>query len=123
MHPSIVTVLALAVTTATAFNVTLYQTTNCTGTTKQSMGEIKVPSGCQKVKDIKGSVKIEWTDEADNDLVFSTYSSDKCCIGKYHTFLMWQDECLELRDDKSFRVIGAQDVEKGKAGQSYVCND
>jgi len=114
--------VTLAVTTTNAFKVTLYKNNNCTGSTKD-VGEIKIATGCQKVGDVKGSVKIEWTDETDNDVVFTAYRGDNCCVVEFAGTLMWQDECLDLDKKQSFRVVGAEDVEKGKKGEDYMCRE
>lgn len=122
MRTSLLPLLALAITT-TAYKVTIYETTDCTGDKLKDVGLVDVSAGCQKIEDVKGSVKIEWTDDADNALSFTTYSGDKCCVPYYRDTLIWQDECLELGKIRSFRVVDAADIAKGKEGEDYMCSD
>lgn len=115
--------LAFAATTA-AYNVTLYNTADCTGDQLTILGDFSVEKGCQKIEgDIKGSIKIEWSGDADNAVSFSTYRGDKCCTAYFEKTLMWQDECMEVGAVRSFRIIDPEDVAKGKEGEDYQCTD
>ncbi|KAH8730568.1 hypothetical protein GQ44DRAFT_723397 [Phaeosphaeriaceae sp. PMI808] len=114
---------AFTATTA-AYNVTIYDTKDCTGGKSKVLGEFNVEKGCQKIEgDIKGSIKIQWSGDADNAFSFSTYKGDKCCTAYYDSTLIWQDECMELGKVRSFRVISPEDIAKGKKDENYQCTD
>jgi hypothetical protein len=123
MQNTILPYLSLILATTAAFKVTLFDSLDCTGTKTKDIGEIEPSNGCQKVGDIKGSVKIEWTSDRDNPLLFTTYQGDKCCVPYFHKTLIWQDECLTLESDQSFRVVDPDKIEKGKEGEDYDCSD
>lgn len=119
--------LSLGLTAAAAFKVTLFETANCTGSKTTDLGDIKVANGCQKLGLDKKSIKFEWVDEADNALQFTTFDGDKCCVANFASATIWQDECVDLFEersfDMSFRVINPENVEEGKQGEDYGCVD
>lgn len=122
MRTSLLACLALAATTCTAFNVTLFASKDCTGNKKKNLGDLKVSDGCKKLEgDIKGSVFIDWMTEADNAAVFTAYGGEKCCVLKFVDSLKWQDECMDISKLDSIRVVNPDDLEKGKKGENYMC--
>jgi hypothetical protein len=104
--------LVASITPTPAYHITRYHTKNCTGVNIH-VGEIKLENGYQKLHDNYKSVKVEWTDEADNDLIFTSYTSDKCCITSLMSILQWQDEWAPSygpSGNRGYRIISPEDI-------------
>lgn len=114
-------ILLLFVSSAAAFNTSMYTSESCTGL---GVGYDKqVSDGCQTdgTANLAGIVN-EWASEEDNKQLLVTYKEMNCCHANMVQIINWKVGCQEVTSGVgSWRILNADDWDSGKAGDNYTC--
>ncbi|KAF2196390.1 hypothetical protein GQ43DRAFT_259484 [Delitschia confertaspora ATCC 74209] len=106
---------------ATAFELHMYGTKQCTGMATQEITAVE--KGCSTSG--AGSVQAiinNWSGDSDNKLLLATYSDKSCCHANLIETLTWTAGCTQLQGGvQSWRVLDPNEPDKGKDGDNYTC--
>lgn len=126
MHSSGLLPLAMLCFKAIAFDITSYDTEECTGLGSNT--KLEINDGCQTPPGSGArAVIIPWKAIADNNLLLATYSTERCCHADLIDTFTWTEECTPFTGEgvRSWRVIDPEDPDKGIQEQrsDYACDN
>ncbi|RDL40704.1 uncharacterized protein BP5553_00683 [Venustampulla echinocandica] len=120
MHAPILTTLLL-LSSAEAFISYLYTTQQCTGTTTSYNATIARGCSTDRAGEFLGLIN-KWDTDADNKVIFATYSDKRCCHANLIKIYNWSEGCEQVAGGaQSWRVLNPDEPDKGKEGDDYSC--